>query len=123
MRTKETERERVAAYRAGLSAEQAAAQYRKRADYHRNRFTGWSPADVAAAWGEQSGKCAICTRDLLRSGRKSDSLAADHCHETGAKRALLCRACNLALGVYEARQREHIEIEIYERYMRRFRKE
>jgi hypothetical protein len=44
---------------------------------------------------EQSGKCAAC-QDLLPGIARA---ALDHCHETGHERALLCGACNTALGL------------------------
>jgi hypothetical protein len=52
---------------------------------------------------EQGGVCAICHkpekhRDGL-SGKAKD-LAVDHDHNTGAVRALLCSACNTALGLF-----------------------
>jgi len=42
---------------------------------------------------EQKGRCAICkrTQEDLR-------LAVDHSHQTGNRRGLLCRMCNLGLG-------------------------
>lgn len=52
---------------------------------------------------EQNGVCAVCSqpekhRDGL-SGKPKD-LAVDHDHKTGAVRALLCSACNTALGLF-----------------------
>ena len=52
---------------------------------------------------EQGGVCAICaqperTADGL-SGKPKD-LAVDHDHATGAVRALLCSACNTAIGLF-----------------------
>lgn len=44
---------------------------------------------------KQSGKCAICG-EACATGQR---LAVDHCHTTGRVRALLCRACNSALGL------------------------
>lgn len=68
----------------------------------------WSAAGVDAAryqemLREQNGVCAICHqpekhRDGL-SGKPKD-LAVDHDHATGAVRALLCSACNTALGLF-----------------------
>lgn len=52
---------------------------------------------------EQSGVCAICLQTERhtagRSGKPKD-LAVDHNHDTGVVRALLCSACNTALGLF-----------------------
>lgn len=44
---------------------------------------------------EQNGKCAIC------QGIGSRGLGVDHNHKTGHVRGLLCRHCNLFLGIVE----------------------
>jgi hypothetical protein len=52
---------------------------------------------------EQNGVCAICRRpETHRDGAsgKSKDLAVDHDHATGKVRALLCSACNTALGLF-----------------------
>lgn len=49
----------------------------------------------------QYGKCAICGKAGKRfttNGRK-DSLEIDHCHQKQNVRGLLCRKCNMALGL------------------------
>lgn len=43
----------------------------------------------------QGGVCAIC------SGVERRKLAADHDHETGRVRGLICTRCNVGLGYYE----------------------
>lgn len=49
---------------------------------------------------EQNGCCAICAKPEANEIRgKVVSLAVDHDHKTGAVRALLCSACNTALGL------------------------
>lgn len=52
---------------------------------------------------EQNNVCAICGKPERRpdkaSGKIKD-LAIDHCHATGAVRALLCSNCNTALGLF-----------------------
>jgi hypothetical protein len=52
---------------------------------------------------EQGGVCAICHKPEKHkdglSGKAKD-LAIDHDHNTGAVRALLCSACNTALGLF-----------------------
>lgn len=45
----------------------------------------------------QGGACAICRRKPPAGAR----LCVDHCHTTGAVRALLCIPCNVMVGVYE----------------------
>jgi len=76
--------------------------------YNRQRATGWSPEEFESAWLKQSGQCAICLVPMLRSGRTKDSVCADHCHTTGKPRELLCRLCNMHLGVFE-KHREKLQ--------------
>ena len=64
----------------------------------RRRITGWSAEDVERAWKEQGGRCAICPTLLKRGGSDNNSMNADHDHETGRRRALLCKVCNLLEG-------------------------
>lgn len=42
----------------------------------------------------QGGVCAVCGRPP-----DGDALTVDHCHDTGQVRGLLCRRCNIALGM------------------------
>ena len=75
-----------------LRAQQKAWQRKSRlASY------GLTEADYDLMWERQSGRCAICARDLVRTGNKSCSI--DHCHLTGRVRGLLCRACNRGIGL------------------------
>lgn len=49
----------------------------------------------------QNGCCAICGRAEANEIKgKVVALAVDHCHKTGAIRALLCSNCNRALGLF-----------------------
>lgn len=61
------------------------------------RYTQSSKREVYLAYlfGSQGGRCAICGADLA-TGR----MAIDHCHRTGYIRGLLCRDCNLGLGLF-----------------------
>lgn len=45
----------------------------------------------------QAGACAIC-KCLHNPAVKKGRLFVDHCHKTGAVRALLCSGCNSLLG-------------------------
>jgi len=44
---------------------------------------------------KQNNKCAIC----LESDVESINMAVDHDHVTGAIRGLLCRPCNIGIGL------------------------
>jgi hypothetical protein len=61
--------------------------------YDRERRTGFTQADWDARFVSQGGMCAICREDAAH--------AADHNHQTGQKRGLLCRGCNTSLGRIE----------------------
>ena len=41
---------------------------------------------------EQDNKCALCLKE-------PKILCVDHCHKTGQVRKLLCKKCNMALGL------------------------
>jgi Recombination endonuclease VII len=55
---------------------------------------GITQADYEALLAQQSGVCAVC-----KEAPKGRALDVDHCHETGQVRGLLCRSCNIALGM------------------------
>lgn len=56
-----------------------------------------TPALYAKLNAAQQGKCAICQKQETAWPRKN--LAVDHDHNTGKIRALLCTACNMAIGL------------------------
>jgi hypothetical protein len=64
----------------------------------RKRKTGWTQAEFDAAWAQQSGRCAICNRALIKNGVGKGVAHADHDHVTKQKRGLLCSACNCGIG-------------------------
>lgn len=59
---------------------------------------GVSIDEYDAAYDRQEGKCRICGvwAERYAKGRHS----VDHCHRTGAFRALLCGRCNAAIGLF-----------------------
>lgn len=65
----------------------------------RLREYGITVEDYDALWLAQNGLCALCGNPETQT-RKGNvkALAVDHCHATGKVRALLCHACNCALG-------------------------
>ena len=78
---------------------------------------GFSAELVVELLRIQAGACAICTV-LLQRGSGPRGVHRDHCHVTGQPRGLLCRACNICLGFYEAHQRPAgLRIEPYEGYL------
>lgn len=65
--------------------------WRKRnPDYSYKKY-GMTTGEFQAMSDEQSGACVIC--------RAVKKLCVDHCHETGKIRGLLCRSCNVSLGL------------------------
>ena len=82
----------------------AAARERSRLSVQKIRLRnhGWTLEAFEAAWEAQDGKCAVCSRVMLRTGTKSESVAADHDHTTGLARGLVCTRCNAALARFEA---------------------
>lgn len=69
--------------------------------YALKRF-GISAADYNRLHDNQGGVCASCKKpetSKRRGGVGFKRLAVDHNHATGTVRALLCAACNQALGL------------------------
>lgn len=84
-------------YEQNMSPEQKA----RRKDYHYWRHLrlnyGVTPEIYAAMLKAQGGLCALCCKPG-RTGRNG-KMDVDHCHTTGRVRGLLCRHCNIALGI------------------------
>jgi len=59
------------------------------------RRLGWTSESFEAAKAAQNNRCAICQKEEV-----GKELAADHNHENGHPRGLLCSKCNTALGLF-----------------------
>lgn len=80
------------------NVESVAAQRRKK---HLRRY-GLTVEQYDAMVEAQGGLCAICGQPETAVTRgRVVRLSVDHNHGTGAVRALLCRRCNVAVGVME----------------------
>jgi hypothetical protein len=81
----------------------------------RSRF-GIGLDEYNAMLSAQSGVCAICRRPETRVDPRTEcvrALAVDHCHETGKVRALLCCACNAAIGLLQHDPQRALAIAAY----------
>lgn len=66
----------------------------KRIADQRKRRTGMGPDVIAALMVQQNGCCAICNRSF-----EGKQVRADHCHDSGSPRGLLCHHCNIMEGM------------------------
>lgn len=79
---------------------------KKKATYRRAtlRDSCWTPEQYEAAFASQAGLCAICgDPPEVTKGNPYGRLFGDHSHTTGLPRALLCHACNAAIGMLKER--------------------
>ena len=79
------------------SAESMAKSRERLRIWNRYKMSGFTQEDYDNKLIEQGGKCAICGTD--NPGKMDWN--ADHCHETGQKRGLLCPKCNKGLGHFK----------------------
>jgi len=63
----------------------------------RRKTVGVSPEEYAVQLAHQKGLCAICDKPP----ETGQVLCLDHDHVTGKPRGLVCRRCNLALGLFK----------------------
>ena len=64
------------------------------------RAYGIGIKDVETLLQSQGGKCATCLTDISNHLDKSFGVqAVDHDHSTGAIRGILCKSCNMTLGL------------------------
>lgn len=54
-----------------------------------------TPQKFQEMLSSQKERCAICSKSI--SVKTAD---IDHCHDTGSVRGLLCRSCNMGLGLF-----------------------
>lgn len=71
-------------------------------DNHLRKKYGITQVEYETMLVRQHGGCAICQK-------KPKRLAVDHCHRLGRIRGLLCRECNVAIGLFN--ENPHIMIE------------
>jgi len=63
-------------------------------DRQRKKRYNLTPEQIRERLVSQGNSCAICSTEI-----NLVNLHVDHDHETGKVRGLLCRSCNLALGM------------------------
>lgn len=68
----------------------------KRKEYMIKHRYGMSPSDLVALWESNDKGCHICSTPL-----SLDQVHIDHCHDTGAVRGVLCRECNVGIGMFK----------------------
>ena len=73
---------------------------------HLRRNYGISLADFKLMLDKQDGKCACCGTE--KAGGRHNTWNVDHDHTTGDVRQLLCKDCNIVLGIVQD-SREHLE--------------
>lgn len=66
----------------------------------RRNDAGLNPEEYKKMFESQNGLCKICylPEQTMIKG-KIKNLSADHCHDTGKQRELLCSNCNRAIGL------------------------
>lgn len=71
-------------------------------NYQLQKVYGISEDTYIKLFEEQKGVCAICKSPETHVHRKTNlicNLSVDHDHSTGIVRGLLCKRCNMALGL------------------------
>jgi len=77
------------------NAEQRARSNKRIREWNRTKLSGFTPKDFEQTLANQNGRCAICQTD----DPGKTNWHADHDHETGQKRGVLCHKCNTGLGL------------------------
>jgi hypothetical protein len=68
----------------------------EREDHLRNKYN-ITPLNYDTMLKIQKYKCAICFKKYSNKNK----LEIDHCHKTGNIRGLLCKSCNIGLGIFK----------------------
>ncbi len=84
--------------KARLKDSPSQAPERKR-ELHLQRTYGISPEEYNQMLLKQEGKCSACP--ATEAGGKHNVFVVDHCHRTGKVRGLLCKDCNIVLGIMQ----------------------
>jgi hypothetical protein len=90
-KTDEAKRRRKEAYAKLKADPEKLAKVR---DKVRQLRTGFTRDDILELTAFQKNRCAICERSF-----ETQQMRADHCHETGSPRGLLCHHCNILEGM------------------------
>ncbi len=105
VRERENDARKAPEYREHRNAMRRGGSPRQQAtvrEYNRKRQlerSGWTVEEYDEAHERQDGLCAICGRPASGAQKAGSRLHADHDHETGARRQLICGPCNVALGL------------------------
>lgn len=75
----------------------------KRRSHLKTRY-GITDSDYYKMLSAQNGGCAICGTNRPVNGKGNAFFDVDHNHATGQVRGLLCRDCNVTVGVVEKKQ-------------------
>lgn len=62
------------------------------------KVSGWTIDDFDRAYLEQNSRCWICSTELTKTKGFKNTAHADHNHETGKRRGILCAKCNMVEG-------------------------
>ncbi len=70
-------------------------------DFYLQQRYGITAEEFERVFDSQGRKCGICDTGIDTDQRtgKPKALSVDHCHITGRVRGILCKKCNMALGL------------------------
>lgn len=108
-------KQRRDAYKRSVSGAAANKRWRARNKHllwnnHLKHKFGITSEDYNAMFNLQSGCCKICKRHQNELNKK---LHVDHCHSSGKVRGLLCKTCNVAIGLLRDDSRVLLEAAAY----------